>query len=560
MSQTWTLAPLVPHKERTENEKIVLNHYFTNIDKNVYCATNHLSNQLRAFLVGQYSRSHVSLRDRFLKMFEDNEELFKSWKISKDDYISIDELAQTIKNNINPKLDQFEKKASDFLYKWWVQFGHNSLKDADRIRFVVEWVSQVFTKVIEAPFPCLWDFQEKSTRYLEFSMDKIIFPTELVWTKYEAKAKNLLERLFENYKAIIPYVREFVIAKWVINRDEFASEWAYNATLNAKVFDTSRYFLPNSVSTSLGASFSTRTLEWHLTSMLSHPSEEVRVVAQSMYDEWIKLSPGLLRHVDKNEYEITKTEELHNYIKTLKINDLPYYKGITDEQRVAIVRHTDIDNEVLASFLFFNGRGVFHKFEECVEFAKNMNQEDKENLMKLALEKRWQYDRMPRELQHGTVLAQFLIDFWAYRDIQRHRATKQLWQWAYSVIWYDYPEFIEEMPEYKEKYDAIMQEVTEFGRELIKDFPYAAEYISAFGHLVSTTYEMDPGQVAYVAELRTTPHCHHSYRRLNQEFFRQFSEIAPLYSKYIRADMSCVASRKEQEEKAEAKRKKLLWE
>jgi len=55
----------------TPNERIVLEYFFTNVDKNVYCAKNTLSSQLWAFLVGQYSRTHVSLRDRFLQLFND---------------------------------------------------------------------------------------------------------------------------------------------------------------------------------------------------------------------------------------------------------------------------------------------------------------------------------------------------------------------------------------------------------------------------------------------------------------------------------------------------------
>ena len=55
----------------TPNERIVLDYFFTNVDKNVYCAKNTLSSQLWAYLVGQYSRTHVSLRDRFLQLFDD---------------------------------------------------------------------------------------------------------------------------------------------------------------------------------------------------------------------------------------------------------------------------------------------------------------------------------------------------------------------------------------------------------------------------------------------------------------------------------------------------------
>ena len=91
---TWTFAPLQNKKEYSENEKIVLEYFFTNIDKNIYCARNTLSNQLWAFLVGQYSRSELSMRDRFLQLFSDSKAAFDKWLIAKEEYISLDLLAQ----------------------------------------------------------------------------------------------------------------------------------------------------------------------------------------------------------------------------------------------------------------------------------------------------------------------------------------------------------------------------------------------------------------------------------------------------------------------------------
>ena len=72
MTETYTFAPLQNKRTYTENEKIVLLYFFTNTHKNIYCAKNTLSNQLWAFLVGQYSRSELSMRDRFLQLFDDS--------------------------------------------------------------------------------------------------------------------------------------------------------------------------------------------------------------------------------------------------------------------------------------------------------------------------------------------------------------------------------------------------------------------------------------------------------------------------------------------------------
>jgi len=76
-----------------------------------------------------------------------------------------------------------------------------------------------------------------------------------------------------------------------------------------------------------------------------------------------------------------------------------------------------------------------------------------------------------------------------------------------AVHGYDYPEYIDldGMEEFKQEYDKIMMEVTELAQKVSKDDTYVTQYVGALGHLVRTTFEMDPGQIAYVVELRTTP-------------------------------------------------------
>ena len=562
---TWTLAPLQNKREYTKNEKIVLEYFFTNTDKNIYCAKNALSNQLWAFLVWQYSRSQLSMRDRFLQLFEDSKSALEKWIISEEEYFSLDDLAEKITNSQSLNLDFFENKASDFLKKWWVDYGHNSLKDADRIRFALEWVSQVFTKVVESPFPALWDFQEKSTRYLHFWNDSLIFPDDIKNSKYSSEIISQSKELMETYLEFMPKVKETLAKNWVVKREEFSSDRSFENTLNAKTFDILRYLLPSNVSTSLWASFSTRTLESHLSFMLSHPLEEVRLIAKWMHEEALKLSPWLLKHVAVSDFDIKRREKIENYISDLLWEDdeneeIWLYQGIEDEDRVNIIFEWDLDNHICASIIFENGRKEGISYDEALELVEEMDNSDKEVLMKLYLEDRWSHDRMPRALQHSSIMFEYLVDFWAYRDIQRHRASAQLWQWATAIHWYDYPEFIELdwMEEFKEKYDEVMTKATILAKKVVKENSYLSEYVCALGHLIRTTFEMNPGQVAYVFEMRTTPQGHQSYRKLFIESYKQFKKMAPIFSRFIRvwSDLEN-ASRKVQEEKAEEKRKKL---
>jgi len=566
MNNTFSFAPLQNKRIYTDNDKVVLEYFFTNIDKNIYCAKNTLSSQLWAFLVGQYSRSELSMRDRLLQIFDDNKIAFEKWIIDKKDFISLDELAENIKNYKSFSLNFFEKKASEFLKKWWVDYGHNSLKDADRIRFAIEWISQVATKVIESPFPALWDFQEKSTRYLSFWAESLIYPDDLKKSKFFKKAKELTEKLINNYSTFSPIVKEVLIQNNIIKKEDFSSIKSYENTLNAKVFDIMRYLLPSNVATSLWASFSTRSLETHLSYMLAYPLEEIRLIAESMYQEAIKLSPWLLSHVSLSKYDIIRREKIK-----LKINNLLekksawrdkdfFYKGIWDEERLNIIYNWDLDKYILASIIFENSRWKWLSYKESIDLLEDMDQTTKEEIMQSYLEDRGDFDRMPRALQHSTIIFEYLLDFWAYRDIQRHRASNQLWQWVTAIHWYDYPEFINLtwMEDFKKSYDSILTEITIFAKEMIKEEEYLSEYVCALANLVRTSFEMDPWQLAYILEMRTTPWWHHSYRKLFIENFKQVQKLAPIFAKYIRIwDINEESSRKKQEEKAEAKRSKL---
>lgn len=546
----------------TQNERTILEYFFTNVDKNVYCAKNILSSQFWAYLVGQYSRTHVSLRDRFLQLFADQKIALEKWIITQDEYISIDELAESIKQKSGIKLEAFEKKASDFLKKWGVDYGHNSLKDSDTIRIAIEWISQTATKVIESPFPCLGNFQEKSTRYITFGKEGLIFSDQVKNSTYGKEIVDLSNRLIDVYEIFSPIVKDVLDKNNVLKKEEFSSEKVYDSTLNAKVFDIMRYVLPCNVSTSLWASYSARTLETHLSYMLSHPLEEVRILAKSMLDESLQLSPWLLSHVEENAYEITRRKNLDEAMKTIvtDFSENKIYQGISRKERFTILASWNLDDSILASIVFDASWEQGVSYEQSLEIVKKMTTEQKEKLMEVSLADRGKFDRMPRALQHSTFMVEFIMDFGAYRDIQRQRATKQLRQWMTAIHGYDYPEYIDlpGMETFKKAYDEIMMEVTSLSHKVIHDDKYVAQYVWALWHLVRTTFEMDPGQIAYVVELRTTPQWHHSYRNLFIDLFQKIKEIAPMFSKYVRCGNDLTASRKDQEEKTEAKRK-TLW-
>lgn len=184
------------------------------------------------------------------------------------------------------------------------------------------------------------NFQEKSTRYIHFGKESLLFSDQVKNSKYGKEIVDVCNRLIETDETFTPIIKQVLIDNGVLKREDFTSERVFDNTLSAKVFDIMRYVLPVNVCTSLGASFATRTLEVHLSYMLSHPLEEIRILAKSMHEEALKLSPGLLKHVEENAYEVARRKKVDEEVAKL-IHDKSYennvYKGIDRKERFTII-------------------------------------------------------------------------------------------------------------------------------------------------------------------------------------------------------------------------------
>lgn len=560
---TGTLTKLLNKRDYTVDEATVLSHFFTNLDRNVYAATDNMPSTLWAFLVGQYSRSALSMRDRFLQTFDDMEKKHSKGDIPEDAYVPLPKMAAQIRASGSVNMAFFLEKSADFLKKWGVAFGHASLKDADVVRAAVEGVSQRFTKVIENPDPELGAYEEKSTRYVPFTKDDVIVPPRLRASRFGDRvvANNLA--LMEAYAAVAGPIDEFLKSR-IFDRAQFKREDAFVKTVNAKSFDIRRYWLPLGLATSLGCSFPTRVAEIHLSQMLGHPHEEARLIAQSLKEEWVKLTPGLLTHVGERPYFRDTPPAMYQLARELLgAAEKPYYIGDKNAPRVNLVSHTpDLENVLLASVLYEYADG--RDFNSLLGQARQFTDEQKDRVFGEYLSRRDKHDLMMWGLKVGRFIFDCVIDNGAFRDVQRQRATIQLNQRFTADEGYAYPEFVEDEPELravKEGFDGLMRQTSELYREVASEFPDDAEYLPAMAHYHRFLYDFHPRQGQYMVELRTTPAGHHSYRTFYQEMWRVMNDVVPRFAKHVKVDFTeSTEGRKSQEERAAERREQIAAE
>ncbi len=553
---TGTLSQLTNQRDYNEIEKIILDHFFTNTDKNIYALKPTLSFSLGAFLVGQYSRSPLSMRDRFLHIFEEMKKAAETGKINKDDYISQEDFANVLVKNKETLslMSYFESRANEFLKKHGIDFGHASLKDADMIRFAIEGVSQLSTNFIEMPDPELGSYQEKSTRYISFSKSDVVIPSKLIGSGHYQQIKQNNDALMESYERNSLVVKKF-LKKEVYNEKDFCSKSAFESTVAAKTFDIMRYFLPQGLTTSLGAVWQTRIAESHISQMLAHPLEELRIIGEALKEEGIKISPGLLTHVSANKYFGETIVDMKEFTGNFA-GAIDFFIGST--KRVKLVDYTqNLEDKLLASMLYeFTDSG----FETILNKVKTLSNEERDKVFEKYLIKRGEYDLMMKALKIGSFTFEFLVDIGAWRDIKRQRVGTILRQDITADLGYDYPEFFraEELKPVKDEYDLLMLRTSTLFRKVKSEFPFEASYIPAMGHYMRCLYEFHPRQAQYVIELRTKDGGHASYRTLFQDVFREIEKVIPRLAKYINVGLNdSVLGRKSSEEKAAAKKNEV---
>ncbi|MBI4151096.1 FAD-dependent thymidylate synthase [Candidatus Woesearchaeota archaeon] len=560
---TGTLAPLVKHRTFSEPEKIVLDHFFTNTDKNIYCPTDKMPFPVWTFLVGQYSRTPVSMRERFLNVFDEMKKKVEKGDWPKNELVTVEQAADVIASSKDMQLDYFFKTAEQFLAKWGVKFGHNSLKDADMLRVAIEGVTQTATNFIEMPDPELGAYQEKSTRYIPFSRDDVVIPPRLQASRFGARTKALNDARMVAYERGTPFVRKWLEENIVLAAN-FKDKGAFTGTLTAKTFDMMRYFLPLGLTTSLGATWPTRVAETHLSQMMSHPTEELQMLGKHIWEEGVKITPGLLKHVKPNDYFGQTTAAMGGLTdRLLPATPTVYHRGDSGLKHATLLHATPGLEDLLITGMLYE----FTKnqsFEAISQAVKGFTDAQKDEVFREYLSRRGDHDLMMRGTKLGQFLFEYCIDHGAARDVKRQRVGTMLHQRIGADEGYSYPEFLEhetELAPLKAEYEQLMEETSRLYNEVYQEFPEDACYIPSMGHLGRWLYEHHSRQGSYVVELRTPDAGHFSYRRLFQEEFLEIEKVAPRFAKYIRAVMTKTSSgRQDAEERATAKERRALDE
>lgn len=400
-------------------------------------------------------------------------------------------------------VDHLEKlKKADsgkFMDMYYVGYGHASIGDCGQTVCFVEQVSMLVAKAIqENP---LYNGQEASTRYLDYSKQAVIDP-------YAHKASTAIQTKWkEIYQRTLTQLVAGLEAKHPFDPSEYKTEKVWHNTLNARAFDIARSLLPIGTATLLSWSTSLRQARDNLRRLKYHPLLEVREVAESLFKVLVERYPNSFRADDMDIDDSTPREfySRDNAART-------HYQSPEDIQ--SRFKLTLDENESLMA-----GELVVRR--EALDLNGLREQEGN------VLSTRPHGAHLPWRLEsYGKYNFLFLLDFGSFRDIQRHRngvCQIPLVDGRYGM----HPWYMQEFASLlSEKDYALLQSdiahqiaaIEALGSQGITTNIYDNQYFYPMGMrvLVHTSYSVP--EAAYVGELRSGKTVHGSLRPIAQKF------------------------------------------
>lgn len=419
-----------------------------------------------------------------------------------------------------------EEKSSQFHERWVVGYGHSSVAEHAVLSIAIENVSILATKVIEDNR--LASFTEKSTRYQAFDRNRYHKPKKIMASALAKLYVDTADFLMDNYLDMLSKMTSLLEKKYPAGADE--PENMYQMRIKNLALDSCRYMLPAATLTNLGMTINARNLEYAIVKLLTNPLEEMQEIGEEIKNEALTVTPTLVKYTAFNKYFAETSQQMLNLSQSL----LAIKRAKNQDGAVLVDYDKGAEDKLVTALLY---RFSKYPYNQIKKIVKKMSPESKAKVIDEALNRLGKFDRPLRELEHIYYTFDILIDYGAFRDVQRHRMCTQTNQDLTIEHGYIIPNEIVEAG-LKEQYEKSMKKAAKAYKEIIKELPSHAAYIVPLAYKKRTLFTWNLRSLFHFIKLRSGKTGHESYRKLAQQMYDIIAQKQPLLAKYIAVDKS----------------------
>ncbi|HWF65952.1 MAG TPA: FAD-dependent thymidylate synthase, partial [Acidobacteriaceae bacterium] len=250
----------------------------------------------------------------------------------------------------------------------------------------------------------------------------------------------------------------------------------------------------------------------------------------------IPVAPTLVKYAAPVEYLRKTHTDLQQAAQELFGNQSIQAAPLVDLVEPAANGETEsLEIEIIATLLY----GACHyPYRQIRRHVAALDQARRDELLLLGTRHRGRHDELLRAFSSGyTFRFDVLMDIGGFRDMHRHRRCIQTIQSFTSAHGYEVPELLADSNLRQPYEDAVRSAHTVFDKISQSNIPEAhatAQYVLPLGTRCRSLFKMDFAEALYIAELRSTPQGHISYRRVAWEMYQAIAKRHPVLAKNFR--------------------------
>lgn len=502
----------------SDNDKKVLEPFFTNLEGNVFVLRN-LPEVVKGALFSRYSRSPDGLRRILLDEFINKEEM---------------QFSDIVSENETDKQIIATQKAEKFYDRVLVGYGDDSVAELGGAHIACEGISNIATKILEDARIGISPL-EKSSRYVLFNDTvngkyKYYRDPKLMQSEFADLYVRTCDMLFDVYTELMSPLKAYLKSK--TKKDDEVSQRAYENSINAKACDILRGLLPASTLTNVGMFGNGRAFEYLLMKMRTSELTEIRHLAEKMQHELSKVIPSFVKRVYSKH-----GDEFCSFIESRDkdIMSLPVKIDVEDDAKRNSVELIDFNKDAenkIVSFIIYEYTGK--PLADIMENVRMMPYLQKADIINSYVKHRDNRRHKPgRAFENVSYTFDIVANFGAFRDLQRHRILTQFKQKLNTDNGYDMPSELEDAG-LSDDFIVAMEKAKEAFDKIKERYPDQAQYVVPFGYKIRWYFTLNLREAYHLCELRSGRQGHIDYRRIAQDIYALIKEKHPLLVKHMR--------------------------
>lgn len=474
--------------------------------------------------------------------------------------LSAEELFQEIR--------QAGSNANEKLANIFRNYGHSSVADMAQLFAYIEQIPDYYSTMFFNE-TSVGGGQQRSTRYQDFGNSQPLGLDSLGVDKslenYDAinqKLLDLQQYSLDKYK----YWQEVLTTEYIKVYEIEQTNKSQTSALVARVFDSTRYFLPSGLMNKTSLAYITSAREWARLISVFKASKEYNLVCLAEQLEIIFApeesiaqalgytpeAPDLIRHTEADTVTKDNLIELKNYLqKELNIEQSLEFTNTVQYQQLE-VELLDIKLTAGAKILLQNILTLYPNahIQSILEFISNLSQEQQIQISKILFKDFNHHKQMGNLFRVNTHSFVLTCSNSELRDLNRHRAWGRyipiLNTTNYQTILYTgytLPLYLTQNPALTEIRQEFEQDLQEYYNQVQEFIDISSEYewfpqyiyiqLLPFAHIFTSFFHASPKEISYMTQLRVRPGGHINYRYLAYEIGILGAKTEPLLQAMI---------------------------